>query len=265
MNTKMKKIFNKVTLMLIVLSLTLIFGCTADKNTVKTEDEVLVSGYVLEKTIEGEEYHITLHIPKISDEDALDLELKAANKEDYDYFVQNSYYLISYGKDSLEIKNIQLNNPLGEAITKGEAQGTDAPKSKPILPGKKIDTEDYSVLDSYKFDLNEDGKEETIALYTTAQKDSNGKIMWDDGQIWVLAVHGDNNDYELYNNYVQLGSIQFYIFTADDTFHVTTVENTTAGLKLIDYVYNNAEDSFIPEIHYDVLGNVNMLHISRGY
>lgn len=259
----MKKHIKNITFMLLVLSLSLAFGCNTDKNTAKVEEEVMVSGYVTEKTTEGENNYITLHVPKTPEGGAIDIKLKAANKEDYEYFVENNYYLLSYGKDSLVIKNIQLNNPLGEAIAQGTEEETDNPERKPILPIEKIAIEDYTLLDSYKFDINEDGTEETIGLYTTAQRDSKGEIMWDDGQIWILAVHGKDKDYELFNSYVQLGGIQFYVFTADDTFHITTVENTTAGLKLTDYLYNKAENSFTPEIHYDVLGDVNMLYVSR--
>lgn len=261
----MKNFFKNSIFMLLVLSLSLVFGCTADKDIAKTEEELMVSGYVTEKTTEGENNYITIHVPKTPEGGSTDLKLKAANKEDYEFFVENNYYLLSYGKDSLVIKNIQLNNPLGEAIAQGKDEETDSSERNPISPTQKMIIEDYTLLDSYKFDINGDGTEEIIGLYTTAQRDSKGEIMWDDGQVWILAVHGVDKDYELYNNYVQLGSIQFYVFTADDTFHITTVENTTAGLKLTDYVYNKSEDSFTPEIHYDVLGDVNMLHVSRGY
>ncbi len=261
----MKNTFRKLALILLALNLSLVFGCTADKNEIKSEKELMVSGYVSGKVVEGENNYITLHVLKTPEGETKDLKLKAATKEDYDYFIEDSYYLVSYGKDSLIIKNIQLNNPLGEAITKGAGQGTNVIGEKPIFSTEKFPSKDYTLLDSYEFDINGDGTEETIALYTTAQRDSHGEIMWDDGQTWALVVHGKDKDYELYKNYVQLGSIQFYAFTADDIFHIATVESTTAGLKFVDYVFNKDEGSFTPEIHYDALGNINMLHVSRGY
>ncbi|MFA5522957.1 MAG: hypothetical protein WDA24_01240 [Tissierellales bacterium] len=261
----MKKIFKNAFFILLVLSLSLIIGCTADKNISKVEEEAMILGYVTEKTREGENNFITVHLPKSPEGQNDNLKLKAANSEDYEYLVENNFYLLSYGKDSLEIKNIQLNNQLGEAISQGEDEEKDSLERKSIPSREKMDLEDYTQLDLYKYDITGDGTEEIIGVYTTAQRDSKGEVMWDDGQNWVLVVHGADKDYELYNNYVQIGSIQFYVFTSDDTFHITTVENTTAGLKLIDYVYNKAKDSFSPEIYYDVLGNVNMLYVSNGY
>jgi len=262
---KMKKGFRIFTLMILVLSLSLAFGCTANEDTAKTEEEVIVAGYVLDKITEGENSYITFHIPITPEGQASDLKLKVVNKEDYDNLVENNYYLISYGKDSLEIKNIQPNNPLGEVISRGIGEGEGAVENEPIFPSNKLAIEDYTILDSYDYDIDGDGEEETIALYTTAQRDSNGEIMWDDGQVWLLAVHDSDKDYELYNNYLQLGSLQFYVFTSADSFHITTVENTTAGLKLVDYIFNKEDNSFTPKIHYNILGDVNMLHISKGY
>lgn len=261
----MKKIFKLSAVMILVLSLSLAFGCTANDNTSKTEEEVIAAGYVSGKTIEGENNYITLHIPVTPEGQTSDLKLKVVNKEDYDNFVENNYYLISYGKDSLEIKNIQPNNPLGEAVSRGIGEGKGGVKDEPVLPSDKLDVEGYTILDSYNYDVDGDGEEEAIALYTTAQRDNSGEIMWDDGQLWILVVHDSDKDYELYNNYLQLGSLQFYAFTSNDRFHIATVENTTAGLKLVDYVFNKDDNSFTPEIHYNILGDVNMLHVSKGY
>jgi len=262
----MRSILIKVILILSVsMSLLLAVGCTRDINEVESEQEVLTSGFVLEKTIENDNNYITLHILKTSEDEISDLRLKATTKEDYDYFVENNYYIVSYGKALLEIKNAQLNNSLGETISRGIDDENEDIEKTSIFATEKTEYEDYTLLDSYSFDIDENGVEETIALYTAAQRDSGGDIMWDDGQIWVLVVQGEDKNYELYNNYVQIGAIDFYIFTTDDGFHITTVENTTAGLKLIDYIFSNEENSFTPKVHYNAIGNVNMLHVSSGY
>jgi len=124
------------------MSLLSAIGCTRDINEVESEEEVLTSGFVLEKTIENENNYITLHIFKTSEDETSDLRLKATTKEDYDYFVENNYYIISYGKDSLEIKNAQLNNSMGETISRGIDDETEDVEKTSIFPSEKAEYED---------------------------------------------------------------------------------------------------------------------------
>jgi len=135
----------------------------------------------------------------------------------------------------------------------------------PISPSEKLVTKEYTMLASYEYDINEDKVEETIALYTSAKKNSNGEILWDDGQNWILVVQQEDKDYELYNNYLQLGTINFAVFTAEDGFHITIVEDTVISPTVVDYIFNKEESFFIPSMYSDSLKNVNTLYISKKY
>lgn len=49
-----------------------------------------------------------------------------------------------------------------------------------------------------------------IELYTSAQRDDRGEMMWDDGQEWALVARDGNFIYPLFEKkYVQIGEVSF--------------------------------------------------------
>ena len=44
----------------------------------------------------------------------------------------------------------------------------------------------WTKIREVKVDLDSDSKEESLGLYTTAERDKKGNLMWDDGQKWLL-------------------------------------------------------------------------------
>lgn len=134
-----------------------------------------------------------------------------------------------------------------------------------INPSEKVNIQDLTLLDEYDFDFDNDGNEEKIAIYTAAQKDSNGVIAWDDGQDWLFAVHDTDKDYVLLDEYVQLGNIDFFVYTIDDDFHIATVDGRTASLKLTIYRYDKENESFMMSTPYKTSGDVNLIKSSYGY
>lgn len=158
--------------------------------------------------------------------------------------------------------------PPGNVVDKEDPNDNEDPIKEPegiiIEATTKVNVSDLSLLDSYIIDFDNNGTDETISLYTAAEKDSNGEIMWDDGQKWKLLVEGTDTDYVLFDDYVQLGSIKFYVYTSDDEFYITTIQTSTASLKLTEYRFHKESNSFISNVKFETSGNVNMLH-SSGY
>lgn len=158
--------------------------------------------------------------------------------------------------------------PPGNVVDNEDPQDNKDPVKEPegiiVEATDKIDVTGLSLLDSYIIDFDNNGTDETISLYTAAEKDSNGEIMWDDGQNWQLLVEGTDTDYVLFDDYVQLGSIKFYVYTSDDDFYITTIQTSTASLKLTEYHFHKESNSFISNVRFETNGNVNMLYFS-GY
>lgn len=134
-----------------------------------------------------------------------------------------------------------------------------------INPVDKVDVDNLSLLDEFAFDFDSDGVEEKIGMYTAAGKDSNGEIAWDDGQKWLFIVQDTDKDYVLVDEYVQLGKIDFNIYTIEDDFYITTNSARTASLTLNLYHYDRENDNFIMTVPFNTSGNVNMLKSSYGY
>lgn len=120
-----------------------------------------------------------------------------------------------------------------------------------------------TLLDHTNIDLDKDGQEETIELYTAAEKDSKGEIAWDDGQRWLLTVVDSNAEFVLFDNYVQLGELNYWLYTSEEnTLHITTIQNCDAEFIVSDYIF----DSHNKRFEKNVLVNppsVNMLHHSH--
>ena len=102
-------------------------------------------------------------------------------------------------------------------------------------------------------------------MYTAAQKDSKGNIMWDDGQRWLFIVEGKEKDFVLFDDYVQIGTINYHIYTEDNQFNILSSHVGTANLTLSNYEYDNQNQIFKKSISFNTSGNVNMLHSSYGY
>ena len=265
----MRKFFKCSLMSIMILAVLVVsFGCTSDKIPADGEEK-LVSGFVTSKSMEDDKYYLTVHLAETSIEESSDLKLEVNNKETYDSAVEDEYYLISYidkGADNLVVKSIEMNSSLGEIITKGVDMGNDNSDDNGIaFATDKLPTDNLTLLDSYIVDIDQDGSDETIALYTSAEKDSKGEIMWDDGQNWLLIVQGKDKDYILFNDYLQLGNIKFHVYTSDDILHINTVETTTAGIKVSDYKFDNGTNRFLIEVPFRTSDNVNLLHSSMGY
>ena len=257
----MKRLTKNIGLLLMIISLLVIsFGCTNKSNQVNEEKTSIEVGFLESKSIEGDKHYISIDTTK----EKIQLEIK--DKNIYDSLIDNEFYMVSYNEDkvvksienNLHIKDLVLNGLKKEPIDNGE------PLSE-ILPTNKINVDNLTLLDSYNFDFDEDGTDETIAIYTAAQKDSNGNIAWDDGQNWLLVVQDEDKDYELFNNYVQLGNINFYVYTQDDDYYISTLQTGTAGLTMTQYEYDKDNNKFISTVPFNTKGNMNLIYSSYGY
>lgn len=258
----MKFNFKNISLILIVvLTVGLLAGCTPQESKIEDvvkEDLTLNSGFLESKSEENDKNYVTIAVNK----DTLKLEV-----EDDGIFTsleEDEFYIFAYNNDNIT-RSIQKDSYLKDLVENSMSENPDNnhPFLQEIVAEDVISMDGLTLLDEYIIDFNSDGYDEKIAMYVAAERNDSGEIMWDDGQRWVLVVHGDNKDYVLYDDYVQLGSIQFNVFTANDEFNIVTKSVRTASLDVSQYKYNESNDSFIQTIPYSVDGNVNMLHSSK--
>lgn len=89
----------------------------------------------------------------------------------------------------------------GCVAEKPEPSPTETPEAatkKIEVTGSPVDTNDYEPMGKYTLDITGDGTEDLVTLYTSAQRDNRGEMMWDDTQEWILSVETENGVYELY-------------------------------------------------------------------
>ena len=104
-----------------------------------------------------------------------------------------------------------------------------------------------TVVSSTSVTLN--GADAEVKLYTSAEKDTDGDFLWDDGNQWVLEVEKDGGYYTLINKYVQLGKVTTMV--ADDENGegvIMAIVSTNSGLTVEKYTYNGT--AFEGEVVY---------------
>lgn len=111
----------------------------------------------------------------------------------------------------------------------------------------------WTKIEEINVDLDRDSKEDTLGLYTTAERDKEGNLVWDDGQKWLLLVQSGDKFYPLLSEYVQLGSVYFTVskYSEDTTTKVTVIVPTGANLKMVSYSYDKDKQGFIEEPIYN--------------
>lgn len=158
------------------------------------------------------------------------------------------------------------NEPIEEPIEEPVENPSENPIERIIIePGEKLNVDNLTILDEFEFDLDQDGQMEMIKMMTAAGRGPDGDIAWDDGQDWILIVQDSDKDYVLVDEYVQLGTIDFNVFTIEEDFYIATYSARTASLTLNLYQYDRENDSFIMTSPYNTSGNVNMIKSSGGH
>lgn len=108
----------------------------------------------------------------------------------------------------------------------------------------------WSKIGSYGYDINEDGVEDNIHLYTSAKTASNGEIIWDDGQEWVLEVTDGINTYTLFDEYIQLGNVYFEVmdyYDADgkEVPTIVLVKSSSASFSVTKFTFDTKQNAFV--------------------
>ncbi|PAB57378.1 hypothetical protein [Anaeromicrobium sediminis] len=136
----------------------------------------------------------------------------------------------------------------------------DVETEKILKSQERIDTKELTLLQQYSIDIDGDNEEENVELYTVAMKDSKGEIMWDDGQYWLLLVKDTDGEFVLFNEYIQLGKIDMWVYTSDvdNKMHITTLQPGSASMRMYDYVFIKEKEYFERKTIFNPK-NVNMI------
>ncbi len=116
-------------------------------------------------------------------------------------------------------------------------------------------------LGEFSFDFDRDGDDEKIELYTQAERAEDGKIIWDDGQDWLLVVIDGDDYYPLFDSRIQLGSLYFGVWQENNAPVISSAVITSAGAALKNFIYDSAQKGYKAQNGFDT-GGINLLHSS---
>ncbi len=78
-------------------------------------------------------------------------------------------------------------------------------------PKDDIAADGLTLLERMYDDIDQDGYNESIELYTSAEIAPDGQMGWDTGHQWVLLVRKGDQVFSLFDHWVQYGEVQFWI------------------------------------------------------
>lgn len=255
------KILSFTLILLVVLGVSI--GCNKNNQSVEQSKIYTNLGFIENLITENEKNYVEIE----TNEKTLKLEVE--DEVVFNDLKENEFYKFAYDENSslLSIEDDKYLEDLVRNSTKKDEEAIDEdPIAETRIPSQsKVSTEDLILLDSFEIDINNDDFEEKVAMYVDAEQGSDGEIYWDDGQNWLFLVEGREEDYVLFDDYVQIGNLNFHAFTVDDDFYISTIQTGTANLQVNQYKFDSKSNEFILTVEYQTSGNVNMLHSSSSY
>ena len=137
------------------------------------------------------------------------------------------------------------------ADTQVTEEPEDERKTEIDITSSPVNVEGYEALSKCMYDVINNGNEDTITLYTSAQRDMTGEMLWDDTQEWVLQVETDNGVYDLYDERIHGRA---YLNVSD--YYNDATEQKVISLYIAGKSFNEIreyyfeEGKFIEEIAY---------------
>ena len=124
--------------------------------------------------------------------------------------------------------------------------------------GTDITWSPRTLLDSAIADVDRDGMAERVELFAAVERDRQGRVMFDDGQRWALLVRDGADVYSLFDGFVQLGRIDFWLVIGTDTAPpaILLLQRTPNGVLVQKYVFDGQRRVFVSRGFVEAVGDV---------
>lgn len=108
----------------------------------------------------------------------------------------------------------------------------------------------WSVVSKFSGDVTGDGEDDTVTLYTSAEK-YGGEIVWDDGQNWIVEIaDGNGGYYTLVNQFVNNGNVYMTISENTNQEKIVSVICTSSSCFNVKQ-YRAISSGFVEEVACD--------------
>lgn len=162
---------------------------------------------------------------------------------------------------TLALSLVACNNGNGQQANKdnGNTNLVEKPEKINIKPSEEeIDMAGFAEVETFNLDFS-GSTMDSVSIYIKASKDDEGEFLLDDGQDWLIIANNGSDNYILFEDYVQLGSVDLYTSERSDGNYLITEYKTGAGLIITEYKYNVETKEFESYVVYNMDGNVNKL------
>lgn len=116
-------------------------------------------------------------------------------------------------------------------------------------------TAKWSEINRYTGDVDGDGADEDVILMTSAERNAEDEIIWNDGQEWVLYVKDKDLTYVLLDKYIQTGNVYFevldYYTNSGAEPRINVMVSTGSGFNMNSYIFDSDENVYLEETVYD--------------
>ncbi|WP_342506023.1 hypothetical protein [Sporosarcina sp. FSL K6-2383] len=153
--------------------------------------------------------------------------------------------------EQIKVENDALLNTLAEEREAHEQlMNQQVNNDYAMIIAKEIETYPQTLYKKTALDIDGDDEEEIIELYVNAGKSENGLFAWDDGQKWLLVVKDGEKTYPLFDDYVQLGSIDFSMTTFDGKPGIVMLKTQHSDRTVQKFTYDKNEKGYQKETVY---------------
>lgn len=146
------------------------------------------------------------------------------------------------------------NNNINSEINSEVASENNIPKTIAASELPKTVAE-WSEINRYTGDVDGDGTDEDVILMTSAERNSENEIIWNDGQEWVLYVKDKELTYVLLDKYIQTGTVYFevldYYTESGAEPRINVMVSTGSGFNMNSYVFDSEKNVYLEESIYD--------------
>lgn len=87
-------------------------------------------------------------------------------------------------------------------------------------------------------------------------------MAWDDGQRWVLLATCNNQQYILFDDFIQLAELKYFAYTDSGSFHITMLQEGQF-LTIVDYYFNEEKRVFVGTKKFSLDG-VEKIYYPQG-
>ena len=136
------------------------------------------------------------------------------------------------------------------------ATGSESNTSKTIVASELPKTSaNWSEINRYTGDVDGDGADEDVILMTSAERNAEDEIIWNDGQEWILYIKDNDLTYVLLDKYIQTGNVYFevldYYMNSGAEPRINVMVSTGSGFSMNSYTFDSDKNVYLEENVYD--------------